>query len=470
MQRQTIKFLKISVFAGLAALPVQADLVRNPTHVGTSIDIGQIVAGTIWDEAGGNTAVGRADGQVITRTGVYLTESGVYNQRLTISLTIGGLFWFALPEKESPESRRVLFGPGVGQAQGTYAFGADPAKPAAVLDFGLFPHKYSDAVNLGEYLYRSGTYPGYLISGGWSYMNSAAYLAQGVRLSVPMLNGALKHDFTLFMERDIEPAHDISPGYSLTYVPIPFLTVGAGVVWSHGLPLRDASVLTPKRDKDGNLITRNIYSKTTGRPISGDTTGQGSGTPSSPCAAQVAADSANLSDCGFYTFKGFKTMARAALDFGSLLGVEGIGPGDFKLYTEVALLGVKDYPGYYDDKMERMPIMVGLNVPTFGVLNRLAFEGEYRKTRFANNIGSTFADELPLPVGQGASFPVDAESKTYWKWTVYANRTITQGVSIYAQAANDHLRHFDKQATPSFQPATIRNKDWYYVVRLEFGI
>src|SRR5690606_11948230 len=152
------------------------------THVGTSIDIGQIVKGDIWD---GSTRVGTVKKQTITRTGVYLTESGTYNDRLTIKLSIGGLFWFALPETKDFQDRRVQFGPGVGQAQAVYAFGEAPKQPAALLQFGLFPHKYSESINLGEYLYRSGTYPGTLISGGWSYLNSASYLAQGARLTVP---------------------------------------------------------------------------------------------------------------------------------------------------------------------------------------------------------------------------------------------------------------------------------------------
>jgi len=457
MHKETIRLLKASVFTGLfAAVSAHAELVRNPTQVGTSFDMGQIVSGNLWN--GGSNA-GRAEGQVITRTGVYLTESGVYNNRLTISLTIGGLFWFGLPEEDGPESRRIQFGPGVGQAQGVYAFGEDPQKPAATLQFGLFPYKYSDAVNLGEYLYRSGTYPGYLLTGGWSYINSASYMAQGAHLSVPMMNGMITHDFTLFMERDYEPADDFSPGYAITVKPTGFLEVGAGVVWSHGLPLKSDKVLTPK-------TINNAYDKSTGRPVNGDT----ASTPSA-CADELNDVNPGAPDCGYYTYKGFKMMGRASMDFGTLLGMPSIKAGDFKLYTEVALLGVKDYPGYYDDKAERMPILLGLNVPTFGVLDRLTFEGEYRKSRWHNTIGSAFQDQFPIPVGaQENYYQYDGKKETSWKWTVYARRQIINGISVYAQAADDHLRHFTFQAVPSHRPSTEANTDWYYVVRLEFGI
>jgi hypothetical protein len=445
----TVRFLQGTIAAAIFAASAQADLVRNPPKLGTSIDLGQIVAGEIWKEA---TPMGRADGQVITRTGVFFTESAIYNDRLTIRLTIGGLFWFALPEESGAETRRVLFGPGVGEAQGSYAFGADPLDPVATLQFGLFPHKYSDAVNLGEYLYRSGAYPGYLVTGGWSYMNSSSYLAQGLRLTVPMLDGMLRHEFTMYMERDFEPAHDISPGYMITAKPTGFLELGAGAVWAHGLPLNRDKELTPKR-------LENSYSKSTGRASNQDTAAV------NPCRDGVTAD------CGYYTFKGVKLMGRASADLGTLLNVEAIPPGDFKLYTEVALLGVKDYPHFYDDKAERMPVLAGVNVPTFGVLDRLAFEGEYRRTRFPNTIGAALADQMPLPVGTTESPYLYPEKQTYWKWTAYAKREIIPGVTVYAQAANDHLRHFATLfALPAHRPSTERNEDWYYVARLEFGI
>ena len=56
------------------------------------------------------------------------------------------------------------------------------------------------------------------------------------------------------------------------------------------------------------------------------------------------------------------------------------------------------------------------------------------------------------------------------KWTIYARRQVTDGLSITAQAASDHLRHFNRSATPAAQPATSKSNEWYYIVRLEFGI
>lgn len=452
-----------SVLAGIAAsTPGFADLVRNPTSVGAIFDFGQIVKGTLYDDSQSKF---NGDKQPITRTAVYLTESGTYNDRLSIYLTVGGLFWYALPEGTSFQQHRIYFGPGVGQAQGIYNFGSDPKTPAASLQFGLFDYKYSEAFDLGEYLYRSGTYPGLLVSGGWSYINAASYMAQGARLTVPLLGGKISNDFTMFMERDLEPTNDISPGYLLKIKPIPALEIGAGVVWSHAISFNGAR-LDPKQ-------AANEYSLATKRPSENN---QGTaGVDTCPC--------------GYWTFKGFKTMGRISLDIGQLFNSDLIHPGDFKLYSEIALLGVEDQPFFYTKKSERMPMMAGIDIPTFGLLDQLAFEIEYHKSPYPNTNGSELKSQLPLPINSGENpfdFDVNSipaaqrdsvskvmeknEKKDDVKWALYARRHISKSVSIYAQAADDYLRHFTFTASPSAIPATSLPSDWYYVLRLEFGI
>jgi hypothetical protein len=462
MKKGATSFTGILALALICASATHAELVRNPTQVGASFDVGQIVKGTLYD--GSDVASKfKADKQQITRTGVYLTESGTYNERLSIYLTVGGLFWYALPEGTSFQTKRLQFGPGVGQAQGIYAFGSDPKDPAATLQFGLFSHKYSEAVDLGEYLYRSGTYPGVLVSGGWSYINSASYMAQGLHLTVPLLDGKLKNDFTLFMERDLEPTNDLTPGYVVSYKPFSFLELGAGAVWSHAISFE------PKRlaRKD----PANQYSKASGLPTAIDT-----------ATAANTCNGGNASDCGYYTFKGWKTMGRVSLDLGNLLDLKGAG--DFKVYSEVALLGVEDQPVYFESMSERMPIMGGITIPTFGILDQLTFEMEYHKSKFPNNTGTEADASLPLPISSSIASQYDESQytgaaldsvRTLWekddvKWALYARKTVSRGVSVYAQAANDHMRHFNFTATPAGIPATNRPSDWYYVIRLEFGI
>src|SRR4051812_41807800 len=122
---------------------------RAPLEIKTNIEVGQIVNGL--------SAYRQPDivlnGQMIQRTGVSLMQSTTINQRLTIKVGVGGMFFYTLPEDRSqPLSRTRQFGPGVGQAQGQYRIGDLESNPWMV-QFGLFPFKYnSDAKNLGEYL------------------------------------------------------------------------------------------------------------------------------------------------------------------------------------------------------------------------------------------------------------------------------------------------------------------------------
>ena len=458
--------------AGLLSLGTQAyaQVEFHPRVVGAAIDFGEIVSG--------NEGADDWSKQTLTRTGVYLTTSATVDKKLDLYVTIGGLFWYPIHPGETTPERLVRFGPGVGQAQGIYSFG-NPEKQSAKLQFGLFPVKYSDATNLGEYLYRSGTYPGTLITGGWSYLNSANYLAQGARFTLSSLNGMLTHEVTVFMERDYEPTSDFSPGYLVTYKPTSFLEVGAGVVWAHALSL-NPDRLSPNKTSTDTL--HNGYSKITNRPmnLAGklNLTAEDSATLSTP-ANQI----------GFYTFRGFKTMARVSLDAGALLGWKSSYSGDFRLYSEIALLGVEDQPYYYDDKTERMPIMGGISVPTFGIVDKLSFELEYHKSRFPNTVGAPFYSSLPLPLdddgSQTSPYKYDVSSypaaiqdsiansftKDDWHWSVYASRKIITGMSVYGQIASDHQRHpTGGEVKPTVEPPTLKPSDWYYVVRLDFGI
>jgi hypothetical protein len=487
--------------AGVAAAEVEI----HPKQFGGTLDFGQAVSNSR------NSGV--KDNQPLNRVGVYLTSSGSYDKKFDVKLSIGGLFWFALPEL-NPDQTRILFGPGVGQAQGIYKFG-DPEQPG---------HKYNpDAKNLGEYLFRSGAYPGYVWTGGWSYIDAAAYLAQGFRFALPTLGGRLTHELTLYMERDIVPAHDLSPAYLLTAKPAEFFELGAGIIWANGLSLRPDSVLSPRDAK-------NAYNPATGLPLTQeernkpgyaltDPRVKPDGDPclqdkSVACADGTTNDGSfvSVSDNGiprntleYYTYQGFKGILRVSWDIGMMMDSKLLTPNSFKLYGEGALLGFKDYPFYYEKKLERMPLMMGVNLPTFGLLDMLSFEVEYFNSPFRNTISSSFFERVPVPLDESGdptqykrelwrtkllpdpgdpSYAAKAAAydsltrhleseaaKRAWKWSIYSRKKIANGVSLVAQAASDHLRHFEiVYAKPSREPATTNPKEWYYVVRLEMGI
>ena len=100
------------------------------------------------------------------------------------------------------------------------------------------------------------------------------------------------------------------------------------------------------------------------------------------------------------TFKGIKVMGRASVDFKPMFGLENaLGAPDLKLFGEVAVLGIENQGYYYDDVTTRIPIMLGVNLPTFRMLDFLSFQVEYYK-----NPGLTASKQLSnKPIRNGAS-------------------------------------------------------------------
>ena len=493
-RRETSAFAAILLVGAMAAAAEDANIVRHPLEVGTAVDIGQIVKGEKDDFTSKPT-----DGQMIQRTSVFLNQVTTVNDRLEIRVGVGGMFFYGYPEGLKPESRAVRFGPGVGQAQGIFKFG-DPKDPYLSAQLGFFPYKYNpDAKNLGEYLLRSGTYPGYQVTGGWSLLNSALYMASGLRLHGSLMEDRLNADLNLFMERDLDPIYDVSPSVLVSFKPAPLFEVGAGAQFSHLIPV------APRK------INSRYWRYDETRP---DTvvreTPTGPDTSIIPGPVLLTQDKAGPNSKKF-AFQGTKVMARAAVNLGALLDNSFIGPEGLKLYTEVALLGVKDYPFFYDNKMQRMPIMVGLNLPTFGFFDMLAVEYEYRQWGFPNStseVQDAFEPVFPIPGTLDSVFDAstgtwtksveekwynyDPKHPVYYvdesgtgagpfkkvnvsegnnKWSIYLKKQFLPGFAIYAQAASDHLRLIRYSDNTFAREVTTRKpSQWYYVVRLDFGI
>ncbi len=460
------------LFGSLAVVPLAAqesDVEYKRVSITGQFDNGQIISGMTHPNILESAKDQKLDGNFVTRTSVWVTQEAVVKDRLNLIVGVGGIFWYSVPsQRSSPLTLQTQFGPGISQAQGIYTFG-DLDNPTAKLQMGYFPYKYNpDAKNLGEYLLRSGTYPGYLVTGGWNMVSSAAFMNQGVRLNVPLWDGKFESDFILSMETNLPPLFSITPAYVATVKPVKGLTVGAGVACNHCLSTRPSQE-SPKLPS--NRIIRDV---------------------------SVVHDTANaqylftydVDSSSYYTFQGVKLSANASFDPKAYVPMDFLGPEDLKVYGEVAVLGWKNYSYLYEDRKERMPVMLGVNLPAFKFLDVLSFEVEYLNNRFVNNYRNVIYDAIPTwyraeeltPTGLPNEYSLTEEeyefnqkwtSRDNWKWSLYAKKEVTKGVRLYAQAASDHLRPytFDLGAFPAYVPVTNRNgKDWYYIVRLEFGI
>jgi hypothetical protein len=161
-------------------------------------------------------------------------------------------------------------------------------------------------------------------------------------------------------------------------------------------------------------------------------------------------------------------MARAALNLGHLLPEDSRSPEDLRVYAEAALLGVKDYPLYYEKKAERIPIMFGVNLPTFKLLDVLAVQGELYRSPYSD--GTKFVREA-FPIWQTGTVDSSKAKADDFKWSVHARKALNKSFTVYAQAASDHFRLTDAAFNTSNIPLTNRwNHDWYYLFRLEFNL
>jgi hypothetical protein len=140
-----------------------------------------------------------------------------------------------------------------------------------------------------------------------------------------------------------------------------------------------------------------------------------------------------------------------------------------------------------------MPVIFGFNIPAFKFLDILSLEFEYHKRRFRNTTFAPDQDVLPqwalgetdmafddaqewLKHEKGTADSADVEKwgkyhgDPHWWWSLYAKKTIMPGFRIHLQAARDHFRAIGSTLASSFEPILHRKKDWYWAVKLEFGL
>lgn len=353
-----------------------------------------------------------------------------------------------------------LFKPYVPEAHLTY-FRGDRVDPWFSLTAGNFSYKYNpDVKNLGMYLLRGPVYPGLLMS-GFGEHDVDPTKAEHTGLHARHRMGKFEHNLLFVNERDLPPTFDWSVGYVAKYRPINALEIGAGVNFFRALPY-DSELMTPGKLPGANPSSYEVTVRDT--VVSG-------------------ADTTVLRDTLFYTHQGTKLMAMFSLDLKPWISFPRVGEQDLRIYGEAALIGVKNYGSLYDDPMERIPVLLGVNLPSFGLLDLLSVEAEWYGTPYRNdlhNIGNPssivaewMTADRPIP----APVPVDGEYKyatrDNWKWSVYAQKRVARHIQFTAQVANDHYRPAPVGTGAitmegGTATATTAPRDWYFMGRIGF--
>jgi hypothetical protein len=373
--------------------------------------------------------------QWLMREQANLTAKYIYNDYFRLSVGITGRMWFeTYPDamrNPANSPRKQYFSVYPSAAEGIFSY--DRWNTVKVgLEAGYFPFKYNpDTRNLGEYLIRCGAYPPYIITN----LDQTLSRLAGLHASATLWD--MVHVHALFtQECEMPTFYDPSLSFLGDVNVKKIFEIGGGVMFSRFWPVNNNA--TAKNDPTNAYVDPSLPNST-----------------------------------GYYTFAGTKLMARASFDpkplFGSFSG-RFLGPNDLRIYYEAAILGLKNYPVYYDTVSKRIPIMIGFNVPTFKVFDVLAVEMENYNWNYSNGYqnAALYGTAVPGQALEGNYTAADY-TKDNLKWTVYAKRTFFNHFSILLQFANDHLvlPAFDEKLSDR-EEVCGRPTSWYWLAK--FGV
>jgi len=368
---------KETPFLAAVAAPTDHKAIQNKQNLFFALDEGQIMRGA-YNSGATYTAINRTWQERMT---LHLANDMTYQDRMHFILSFECQLSFSfLPYNSVPATLTPQFNFYPNDVEINYSFG-QLDKPWMKLAVGYFPFKYNpDAKDLGEYLMRSNAYPSFIVNDFEFPMtrelglhisgNSAWLFDQSIdKINWDILLTSETHAYSW-------PTQD----WTLTAVAsnslLNCLDIGGGVSFQRLLSV-DESKTSPEKAGYPNMYY-----------------GEGGKT-----------------DTQYISFKATKLMGRASINpqrfipefkipFWPLFGETPIfGKEDLKVYGEVAVLGLKNYVAYgpdsvivdsatnakawlpaskipinnyarfYDSLADRMPYMIGIDLPTHPLLS-----------------------------------------------------------------------------------------------------
>ncbi len=454
------KILSALALLAAAAGPLRADgpvIEFDEFDVRMALEFGHIIDG-------GTQVAGQKANPIknvaMNRNIIFLTQNGKFGESWDVSAGLMGVLWWPYtPEGGPPATRTVRVDPRLSVLKTRWSFGA--ADNRSFLELGYFPYKYNrDAYNLGEYLYRSGTYPANIVTtDGYQLMDHAAFDAYGAHFRYSAFAGMVQQDVNLFMEPNIDPIGDVTPAYEVS-LNRPWFQIGAGAAYNRGLSYH------PSLNRPDDPA--NTYIEVTADPALGRAYYKG---PLEGAPVSIKSDTTKpYNVLSHWTQQGIKLMAHASVDLGGLLPEADRSPEDLRIYTEIAVLGLENQPYYYEKLSERIPIMIGINLPTFRALDLLSLQVEHYDNPFNDMYNYNI---LSLPVWKVQDYPTRDRIfyvNSPWKWSLYGRKSLNRLLNVHVQVASDHLRLRDLLSAPTEYEMTLKPANWYYLVRMEMGI
>jgi hypothetical protein len=451
------------------------------------------------------------ENQFLQRSGAWITLKATRNERLSLNAIIGGTYWNpTYNNATNPEGTLRYFAAAVPRASITYSAIGEPSKPTLSVEAGLFPYKYNDYThNLGEYMFRSVSYPSQVYTGGLTWVDVNRATVTGAKAS-HRIGDIFSHDFLLTLETDQLPYYDVNLTYMAKADVGSLFKFRAGVQFARILPVKPSvtNANTPFNRyftfNDTTYFGNSEYY--TQRRISGagDTAKWTRGEQlvtqlksflDNGKTMEEALDTleqiygvTSQSSYDHYNASSIKTVAAFSFDPKPLLPVlnQYLGSNDLVLYGEAAILGLKNYPVLYEDRMERTVAMVGFNLPTFRQLDVLAFELEWFGSRYPNSnelAQSSLSKDargnfLPLPqpsldgnfLRETQGYDPEDWKRDDVKWSVFARRQLVKGFFLDAQVASDNARGWTYPAGRRYWALFDKPSDWYWMMKLSASI
>lgn len=315
------------------------------------------------------------------------------------------------------------------------------------INIGNFHYGYNpDSKNMGQYLMHGYVYPGTIVSNftGPLGVNQAISGIQAAYKS-----GGFSNDLNLQIETDDKPLYDLSVSDVVGWRMHPAFEIGAGVNFYRFLPANEKAT-SPGLDCNENLLGVNAK-----------------GATDNPCFIIIKNDSGVVIDTVLASLSGIKLMGRFRIDpkafFGESDGSGLLGKDDLVVYGEAAVLGVKDYPRFYDDIARRIPFMFGINLPGFKLFN-WSIEAEYYAAKNSNN-NLAARNGSPIPVKEEAAVK---NARDDWKWSFNASKVLAGNIAIMGQVANDHLRLGGNHDEDAGFEAMRTPEDWYWTTKIAY--
>lgn len=408
----------------------------------------------------------RVDKEILHHANVWTLQEARLTENSRLFVGIGGAYYFVFPRAPiatdpNVNSKRSAFGLTDAHGEFNLLGGSLEEDHLLLLKAGIILYKYSpDAKNLGEYMFRSWTYPTIVYTGGLEVVNNNMTQLSGLIANTKQ--GIFSNDVMLTLQTEHAPIFGLSLT-DIATVNLGILSLGAGIMFDNFYH-PDDKVL------ESHLAGNRWYTLASGKEMAYKEY------KDMQSAGLLQGNDTLVVDSGYYSFSGQKAMVRATLDLGKLMPESMVSEGDMRLYFESILLGIKNYPTYYEDPIKRTVTLVGFNFPTFRLLDLLSVEAEYAPTPWKMSTDRPHGGALAAPIDDNSTLPagtfptINQYKRDDWKWTVLAKKSLYEGLAVYFQAANDHMRLLDNFSSQSQYEIFQTPKHWYWAFSLKYSI